>query len=118
MTADGYVSCEDCKEVYDGNPPCETCDMPKLTFEGQQAWAIWCVLNQFARPPSWTGVSRIPLDQVIEACILYDGTFETFERILLLEKTIVDRWEEKMQAERKAKEAQNGLINRDKHRRR
>jgi hypothetical protein len=92
------VSCEVCREIYDGNPPCDKCSRPTLKAENELAWYLWTLLSESDRPVGF-GIGRIPTSSIIQLCEVYGANLETFEKILFLEDhmypVIIKRSEER-----------------------
>ena len=80
------LSCDDCSETYDGDPPCDTCKMTKLWLVNELAWKIWEICSMFERPSSFWGVTAIRATSASSLVKDYDGTLTDFEKVLFIEK--------------------------------
>ena len=73
------------------NPPCDTCNKPTLLPTNQRAWEAWTLLSAH-RPNHGFGIESISLESVMNLCDVYQLSIEDMEKILFIERKIVDGW--------------------------
>lgn len=87
-----------------GNPV--VCDKVDLYEDNNTAWRLWTLLDQFDRPVSEYGIASIPTKAVRSMCAQY-GSGINFEKILIIEGTILPLRRVKLRKEMEARKEQN-----------
>jgi len=78
--------------LYDGNPPCDTCQKPKeLLIENHLSWKIWAICDRTSRQIGFSSIGPIDVKTAIELCHAYDGYLEDFEKVLMIEDIVFPR---------------------------
>jgi len=77
------------------------------------AWKYWTTLNDLDRPIGF-GIAGIPTMAISNFCKDYNADFETYEKIILIEKLTLEKWrgdakikQEQDELKRKSKNAGN-----------
>ena len=70
--------------------------MPRLLPENHLAWDLWSICSQHDRPVGEATISSISTGSVLEICREYDATHDDFKKILLIERTILPVWKDRL----------------------
>ena len=93
----------DCIGLYDGDPPCTTCEKPAgLMPANHLPLKIWQVCSS-ARPIHEMSGSRMPLppSEIIAVCGAHDATRQEFDRVMMIEAIVYPMIQEQDKQARK-----------------
>ncbi len=86
----GGADCQECSEVYNGNPPCDTCEKTEPFICNVLAVNIWTKLDVFERVDG-----RVPLTSMITAVEAYGGDVEDLDKIQVIEAEMLKFYAER-----------------------
>lgn len=74
-------------ELWKEDSPCDECKKVELHKDNVQAWALWGILNEFDRGHgAFGGIHKITTVAMSNLCAVYGEGFDTFEKIVLIER--------------------------------
>ena len=98
----GALSCDECADVYHGEPPCDECEMPERFAANELAWKIWNVCSQYERPAGFCGIMPISAVRAAQMTEIFDGDMLDFEKVLFIESEMLPWIREEAKANSKA----------------
>jgi hypothetical protein len=111
------VNCDVCRDLYHGKCAREEdiiirgefleCDIPFLLQENNIALELWQVLSKFDRAAGFSGIESINSQNARNLCFDYDETWETYEKILIIEGEFIDQWRKEKTKKDKDKNTQS-----------
>lgn len=102
----GRASCAECRDLYDGAPPCSQCEKPirPLTAPGKSAVEAWRLLHAHDRelwPMDGTPLN-LRLRDIRGLCADYRLSLETKELIIALDRKMTGMLQEEWRKKSKA----------------
>lgn len=68
--------------------------------ENKMAWDLWSILHRGDRPPSFSGISSLPVTVIHTLCEKYDVGLDIAEDILLIENVVYPKLVKRAEEER------------------
>lgn len=76
------MSCDECKEIWDGNPPCDECGKPELFTSNALAWRVWQMCNVMGRE-GFGGM--LQATNVLALLSALGGSEDDLEKVMIIE---------------------------------
>jgi len=114
MAKGDTVDCDMCRDLYGGkcaredeiivNGALLDCNIPILLPDNRKALGFWQLLSKFDRAAGFSGIESISSASIRDFCSDYDETWETYDKILVIEGEFINKWREEQKKKDKNKE--------------